>query len=82
MRQVVVELSEGWEVVICMHVHGTRGMCMPEHTSLGRPPRAWERPATAAAAAPPRPTTSDVQPQPLVATAASVGPPVRVGVGG
>ena len=67
---------------MCMHVHGTHGMCMPERTSLGRPPRAMEKSDAAAAAAPPRPTTSDVDLRPLVATAASVVPPVRVGVGG
>ena len=61
-------------MVRCMHM---RGHTSPKRTSLRRPPRATETAVTAAAAAPvaatARPATSDVEPWPLAATAASVG---------
>ena len=60
------------------HVHGIHAVCglrTPKRTCHGQPSRAMERSATAAAAAPARPVTSDVEPWPLAATAASVGPP-------
>ena len=65
-----------------MHVHGIWGMHTPERTLIGRPQRAVERLATVVAGALARPTTPAIHPLRLVATGASVGPPVRLGVGG
>ena len=69
-------------MVIYMHMHGKRSMRMLKRTSLGRPQRAVERFATATTAAAARPSSPGVEPLWLASTAASVGPPVRVGVGG
>ena len=56
---------------------------MPEHTLLGRPKCDVERLVTVlVAGAVVRPTASAVEPLRLAASAASVGPPVRLGVGG
>ena len=74
-------VSEGWYVVICMHMHGACGMCVPERTSLGRPQRAVERLVTAAAGAAAHPSSPVVEPLRLATMAASVGPPGRVRVG-
>ena len=65
-----------------MHVHGQCGMRAPERTSLGQPQQMVERLATAVAGAVARPTMPAIHPLRLVATAASVGPLVRLGVGG
>ena len=65
-----------------MHMHGTCGMRMPERTSLGRTQQPTDESVTAAAAVGARLVTLAVERQPLVAMAASVGPPVRVGEGG
>ena len=60
-----------------MHMHGTCGTRTPKRTSLGWPQQPVERLATAAAAASARLATLALEPQPLVAVAASVDPPVR-----
>ena len=75
-------VSEGSWVVRRMHVHGIWGMHTPERTLLGRPQRAVERLTTAAAGALARLIIPAVHPLRLVAMGASVGPPVRLGVGG
>ena len=55
---------------------------MPAHTLLGWPKCDVERLVTVVAGAVVRPTASAVEPLRLAASAASVGPPVRLGVGG
>ena len=64
-----------------MHMHGTHGIRMPERTSLGRPQRAVERFGMAAPGVAARPSSPGIEPLRLASTAASIGPPVRVGVG-
>jgi hypothetical protein len=61
---------------------GTCGSRTPKRTSLGRPLRAAERPATSTASAAVRASMPVVEPRPLAATVASLGPPKRVGVRG
>ena len=61
-----------------MHVHGMCGMQMSNRTSLAKPQRGAEGPATATAGAAARSRAPAVKLLPLAAKAASVGPPARV----
>jgi hypothetical protein len=68
-------------VVIGMHMHGMNCICTPVRTSIGRPQRAAERMATVAASAAAATHTTTVKPLRLMAVAARIEPPARVGVG-
>ena len=57
-------------------------MRTPERTLLKRPQRTAERLVTAVVGTAVRISTNAVEPVRLAASAARVGPPVRVGVGG
>ena len=65
-----------------MHVRVHIRFETKKRTSLGRPLRAAERPATSAAGAGAGPRMHSVEPQPLAATSGSLGSPAWVGVGG
>ena len=67
--------------MICMHMRGTHGMCMPERTSLSRPWQPVEVSVTLATAPIARLRTRAIELLPLAAVPATLGSPVWVGVG-
>ena len=70
---------EGLWAIICMHMHGMNSICMPERTSIGRPPRTAERMETVAASAAAASRTTAVEPLRLATVAAHTEPPARTG---